>query len=327
MPPPWHGMPERVPCLGIVGTFVWDRIHPEADPSEGGDAAAPEVHEDWGGIVYSYESFDAARLEDWTYLPIAKVGADLFDAALERLAALDGIRGLEGVRRVSEPNNRVDLHYHDRGERCEHLRGGVPGWEWRELEPLVGTCDALYVNFIAGWELDLSAARLLRREFGGPIYGDLHSLLLGIDDSGIRVRRALPDWELWVECFDWLQGNEDEVRVVTGCSEPIEGARAIAAAVPHGAFVTLGAAGAAWASTEGGEGLVPHDAPPAPALDPTGCGDVWGAACLAGLLAGRPEPEAVRRANAFAAAAAAHRGTAGLAATLGRTAAACHGAM
>lgn len=311
-----------MPCLGIVGTFVWDRIHPEPDSSAEGPA--PEVHEDWGGIVYSYESFEAARAEDWTYLPIAKVGADLFAPALARLAGLAGVRDLEGVRRVSEPNNRVDLHYHDRGERCEHLRGGVPGWEWRELEPLVGACDALYVNFIAGWELDLSAARLLRREFDGPIYGDLHSLLLGVDDSGVRVRRPLPDWERWVECFDWLQGNEDEVRVVSGCSEPLEGARALTAAGARSAFVTLGAAGAAWATSEGAEGVVAPDTPRGPALDPTGCGDVWGAACVADLLAGRPEPQAVRRANAFAATAAGHRGTAGLAGVLGRAAAARH---
>jgi sugar/nucleoside kinase (ribokinase family) len=315
-----------MPCLGIVGTLVWDRIHPEPEPG----GAAADVHEDWGGIVYSFEAFEAARPVGWTFLPIAKVGADLFDPAIGRVGAHAGACGLHGLRRVSEPNNRVDLHYHDRGERCEHLQGGVPGWTWEELEPLVAECDAVYVNFISGWELDLSAARHLRREFDGPIYGDLHSLLLGVDGSGVRVRQPLPEWERWVECFDWLQGNEDEVRVVSGCSEPLDGARTIVAAGARGAFVTLGSRGAAWATAQGEAGVVVQEALEArasaerPAVDPTGCGDVWGGTCVAELLAGRGEAEAVRRANAFAAAAAAHRGTAGLASVLSRPAAARH---
>jgi sugar/nucleoside kinase (ribokinase family) len=44
------------------------------------------------------------------------------------------------------------------------------------------------------------------------------------------------------------------------------------------------------------------------ALDPTGCGDVFGAACCARLLAGAPVPEAIREANTLAARNAAFRG-------------------
>lgn len=303
-----------MPCLGILGTLVLDRIHPPTAADGGTD---PGPTEDWGGIVYSLEAFEAARDSDWTFLPIAKVGADVYDEALSRVETLAGVERLGGLRRVPEPNNRVELHYRDRGDRRERLTGGVPGWRWPELEPLVGACDALYVNFIAGWELDLAAAQALRRGFAGPIYADIHSLLLGIDDSGVRVRRALPGRDDWMACFDYVQGNEAEIALVAGVDDPLAAVGRLADRGAEAAFCTLGATGAAWASADGKRGIETLDA--AGAADPTGCGDVWGAACLATLLAGRTVEAAVRRANRFGAVAAGHRGTAGLTRVLGRS--------
>jgi sugar/nucleoside kinase (ribokinase family) len=48
-------------------------------------------------------------------------------------------------------------------------------------------------------------------------------------------------------------------------------------------------------------------------LDPTGCGDVFGAAAFARLLAGDPLESALRQANELAARNAAFRGAGGLA--------------
>jgi sugar/nucleoside kinase (ribokinase family) len=310
-----------VPRLGVLGTLVLDRIHPPPGAAAGADS---EPTEDWGGIVYSLEAFEAARESDWTFLPIVKVGADVHDEAVSRVETLSGVHGLAGLRRVPEPNNRVELYYHDQGDRCERLTGGVPGWRWPELEPLVAGCDALYVNFIAGWELDLPAALALRRGFAGPIYADIHSLLLGVDASGVRVRRALPEADEWMACFDYIQGNRAEIAIVAGADDPLEAAGRLVERGAEAAFCTLGASGAAWASADGKSGLDPLDpaggadgrAPGA--VDPTGCGDAWGAACVATLLAGRSVQAAVRRANRFGAVTAGHRGTAGLARVLGR---------
>jgi sugar/nucleoside kinase (ribokinase family) len=56
--------------------------------------------------------------------------------------------------------------------------------------------------------------------------------------------------------------------------------------------------------------LIP--APKVDALDPTGCGDVFGAAAAARLFAGDPVEAAIRHANAMAARNAAFRGAGGL---------------
>lgn len=306
-----------MPCLGILGTLVLDRIYRPPDRAGGPD---PAPTEDWGGIVYSLEAFEAARHSDWTFLPIAKVGADVYDEAVSRVETLSGVEGLDGLRRVPEPNNRVELHYHDHGDRCERLTGGVPGWRWSELEPLLSACDALYVNFIAGWELDLGTAQALRRGFGGPIYADIHSLLLGVDASGVRVRRPLPEREQWMACFDYVQGNRAEMAIVADVDDPLEAVSRLAERGAEAAFCTLGGEGAAWASADGKRGieaLASADRPKG-AVDPTGCGDAWGAACVATLLAGRSVQAAVRRASRFGAATAGHPGTAGLSRVLGR---------
>jgi len=308
--------------LGILGTLVWDRIH----PPPGLPGAGEEPYEDWGGITYSLEAFDAARSEGWTCLPIAKVGADVFGRAVERVSSLAGVSSVEALVEVPEHNNRVDLHYSDSADRCEHLWGGVPGWTWDELAPLIADCDALYVNFIAGWELDLPVAQRLRQEFDGPVFCDIHSLLLGTDRTGVRVRRELDEWPAWRACFDLVQGNRDEIRMVAGgIEDPLAGVRSLVSAGIGAAFSTLGPDGVAWAAPSDSpwlgspvdvvDAVTARVAGPlhAPSVaDTTGCGDVWGATCFSSLLSGQLLPAAVELANRFGALTAGLRGTADL---------------
>lgn len=327
--------------LGVVGTLVWDTIHGR-DPSRGGPV------EGWGGISYALSAFELAGPAGWELFPIVKVGDDLRTEALRLFRGLDRVGALDGVRFVDAPNNRVELRYRDRGRRTERLRGGVPGWSWEELEPLAASCDALYVNFVAGWEIDLPAARRLRDGVPGPVYGDLHSLFLGVGPDGVRRPRRLEDGPDWVSCFDLAQLNEDELGWLAG--EGRDPWRAAARAVggrTRAVFVTLGPGGARWVPADpdfrglplaGGEagrrpggddgegdsgdaagrrdgplaGGVPIGEEPVPEVvedpDPTGCGDVWGVTCFGALLSGVGLRSAVRRANRVAARNARHRG-------------------
>jgi hypothetical protein len=134
---------------------------------------------------------DASVAPGWEIVPLIKVGQDLapraqpFLRSLRRLAP--GARCVE----VPAPNNRVVLHYHSNQRRTERMSGGVPGWTWGELGPMVADLDALYLNFISGFELTLGTAQALRQGFAGPIYADLHSLFLGMQHDGVRVLRPL----------------------------------------------------------------------------------------------------------------------------------------
>jgi pfkB family carbohydrate kinase len=354
-----------VPRIGIVGSLVWDLIH-------GRDPLAPPT-EEWGGIAYALGGLDASLPPDWEIVPLIKVGRDLAPQAAELLRGLDRLAPGARCVEVPAPNNRVVLHYQSAERRCERMSGGVPAWTWLELGPMVMDLDALYVNFISGFELTLGTAQALRQGFRGPIYADLHSLFLGMQHDGVRVLQPLADAAAWFGCFDVVQLNEDEMRQLS--PDPLSlSAQALGAGTSL-LVVTLGPKGAAYVAAPGFDGWTHREeegvglsrggwgrrgalgrageqpghtapglrpgasgsapaAPPAPAqagsrselaartaliaaprvdaLDPTGCGDVFGAAACARLLAGDDVESALRHATALAARNAGLRGAAGL---------------
>jgi hypothetical protein len=332
-----------VPRVGVVGSLVWDLIH-------GRDPLAPPT-EEWGGIAYALGGLDASLPPEWEIVPLIKVGRDLAPQAQELVRSL--ARLIPGGRciEVPAPNNRVVLHYQSAERRCERMSGGVPAWTWTELGPMVQDLDAIYLNFISGFELALGTAQALRHGFRGPIYADLHSLFLGMQHDGMRVLQPLADPAAWFECFDVVQLNEDEMRQLS--PDPLTlSSQALAAGVSL-LVVTLGPKGAAYVAAPGFDGwsrpdasamregaavtlskakgpspdacplrpaqgdsvavrsaLVPAD--PVDAIDPTGCGDVFGAATCARLLAGDPVEDALRHATTLAGRNAALRGAGGL---------------
>jgi hypothetical protein len=309
-----------MPKVGIVGSLVWDLIY-------GRDPVAPPV-EEWGGIAYALASLDASVAPGWEVVPLIKVGSDLAGKAQEFLGGLEHLAPGARCVEVPVPNNRVVLHYHSTERRTERMSGGVPGWTWAELGPMVHDLDALYLNFISGFELALGTAQALRQGFTGPIYADLHSLLLGMQHDGVRTPRALPDATAWMGCFDVVQLNEDEMRQLS--PDPLTLAADAMGAGVSLLVVTLGAKGAAYVADTGFDGfavgrrrtaaasaplplrtaLVP--APGVESLDPTGCGDVFGAAAAARLFAGDPIDDALRHATTLASRNAAFRGAGGL---------------
>ena len=330
-----------MPKVGIVGSLVWDLIY-------GRDPLAPPV-EEWGGIAYALAGFDASLGPDWEMVPLIKVGRDLSREAQRLLSSLTRLAPGARCVEVTAPNNRVVLHYQSSERRCERMAGGVPGWTWAELGPMVQDLDAVYVNFISGFELCLGTAQALRHGFRGPLYADFHSLFLGMQQDGMRVLQPLANAADWFGCFDVVQLNEDEMRQLS--PDPLSlSAQALDAGVSLLA-VTLGPKGVAYVAAPGFDGLSQRGigaagrqqhtsanltdstltrrpaAPlsvrsaliPAPSIDtidPTGCGDVFGAAAFASLLSGNSVEDALRHATSLAARNAGFRGATGLASHL-----------
>ena len=305
--------------------MVWDRIH---DRHHGGRPV-----EEWGGIAYGLQALVAALPEGWRVVPFIKVGQDLAEEALRFLRAIPRLDVDRGVTIVPEPNNRVELRYVDDARRTERLTGGVPPWNWTELGPRVRTCDALYVNFISGFEMALDTALALRVGYSGPIYADLHSLFLGIGAQGDRYPQELPGWGAWLRCFDAVQMNEDEFELLgRAWGDPWHLAAGVVSPVLKLITVTLGARGAAyvagpdfvddplsWPATRDrmaspgaatSRRVLSSSAPEQG--DPTGCGDVWGATLFARLLSGDPLESAMAEANRMALRNYRHKGADGL---------------
>lgn len=306
-----------MPRIGIIGSLVWDLIY-------GRDPLAPPV-EEWGGIAYALAGLDASLTREWEIVPLIKVGRDLSQQASDFLRRLSRIAPGGRCVEVTAPNNRVVLHYQSTERRCERMAGGVPGWTWAELGPMVRDLDAIYLNFISGFELCLGTAQALRQGFPGPIYADFHSLFLGMQQDGMRVLRPLPDAPAWFGCFDLVQLNEDEMRQLS--PDPLTLAAGALGAGVSLLTVTLGPRGVAYVAAPGFDGLAERrngrtdlptartaliSAPQTETLDPTGCGDVFGAAAFARLLEGDSVETALRHATALAGRNAAFRGASGL---------------
>jgi hypothetical protein len=315
--------------LGVIGTFVWDEIH-------GRDPARAPIQE-WGGITYALAGLDAALSDEWEIVPLIKVGTDLARRAGDYLATLRRLAPDAAAIEVPHPNNRVTLRYASNERRTEQLSGGLPGWQWLGLKPLLVGLDALYINLISGWELNLETAQLIRQNFAGVIYCDLHSLLLAVDADGYRVPQGLPNVASWLQCFDMLQVNEDELALLA--SDGLSLAATAMAAGVSVVNVTLGPNGVIYFAApkferlsdlrratlpvSGGLGgairtaRVPAVAPDTIGTgDPTGCGDVWGATYFARLLAGDKLGDAVDAAMRAASRNLTHRGATRLASYL-----------
>lgn len=306
-----------MPDIGVIGSLVWDEIH-------GRDPASGTV-EEWGGIAYALASLDAELPPSWRIVPLIKVGQDLAPLAREFLGSLRRLAPGARCVEVPTPNNRVVLYYESAERRCERMAGGVPGWTWEELGPMVRGLDAVYLNFISGFELSLGAAQALRHAFSGPIYADFHSLLLGLQGDGMRVFRPLPEAPSWFGCFNLIQVNEEEMNQLG--PDPLSLAAAMLTVGVEALIVTMGARGAVYVTggravgpTGGLSGvgqavrtaLIPVE-PVSEPLDPTGCGDVFGGAVFAHLLAGEPLEQAVIAGNRAAARNVGFRGATGLA--------------
>lgn len=295
--------------------MVWDTIY-------GRDRTTEAVHE-WGGIAYALAAFEANLPQDWEIVPLIKVGRDMAVAANRFLSTLTKRSTAARFVEVPEPNNRVVLTYESDERRCEQLTGGVPGWRWEELGPMVRDLDAIYINFISGFELTLEASMFLRRGYTGPIYADLHSLFLGVAPNGMRTPQTLEKTAAWFSCFDVVQLNEDEMALIG--ADPMEIA---ATAFKQGVrllAVTLGEQGAVYFAApdfrfrhipEPARGPIQTARIPTQAaldaFDPTGCGDVFGGTLVAHLIRDLDIEPAIRTANTMALRNLSHRGASNL---------------
>ncbi|MCC6243598.1 MAG: carbohydrate kinase family protein [Gemmatimonadaceae bacterium] len=309
--------------IGVIGTLVCDEIYgppPQRAYSEG-----------WGGITYALSGLDAALPPTWEIVPLIKVGRDVAGDAQRFMQTLPRLAPEADLREVPEQNNRSLLTYYSADERTEQMAGGVPAWQWHELEPVLAQArlDALYVNFLSGWELDLPTMQRVRAAVSGPIYIDVHMKLWVPDASGRRSLTPLADAAQWCGCCDYLQVNEEEMLMLSPSADAL--AQMALGAGARSVFVTMGPRGVRYAergaryaarNDQTASAAITLDIVPTSPIehgvptDPTGCGDVWGATAFSRLLAGEQLSDALRSAHAAARVNAMSHGVDGLAARL-----------
>ena len=178
---------------------------------------------------------------------------------------------------------------------------------------MVRDLDALYLNFISGFELTLGTAQALRQGFQRP---DLRGPAQPLPRHAARRHAGAPAAPRRGRLARLLRrGPAERGRDAPAVPRPAESRRRTRSAPASSLLiVTLGREGAAYVAAPGFDGCDggrrrrtggqagaaappqsasaaahphrPHPAPSVDALDPTGCGDVFGAAAAARLFAG-----------------------------------------
>jgi len=282
---------------GLIGTITSDIITAEDGPGaarEGAVAAGARTFHTIGGILYQAAALSGLGVPAALFSHCGEAIRPDVEAIIGDWQTLDR----SGLAFVPGPGNRVVLRYTERSrEREEVLESVVPPLDPEPVLRALPGLDFLMMVFNSGFDISLPDWRKIVSKAACPIWFDIHSLALEPRVGAHRNYRALPDWPEWVKGVTYLQANRQEVGCLMGHPErwADEGEirdffrRAIAAGV-RAIFMTMGKDGVLAATLEEIRRV------PAPVasevVDATGCGDVFAAASVDGLLRGEPEFQA-----------------------------------
>jgi sugar/nucleoside kinase (ribokinase family) len=261
--------------ITVIGHLCLDVIrHPDGSESHG-----------YGGIFFSVATLANLLESGDTVFPVFPVGREDYDALLDRLAAYPNV-DTSGIYRTAAPTNRVHLYYRGKGERIERSVDIAEPVPMKRLRPKLDT-DMILLNMISGFDVTLETLDEIRmevRERHTPIYIDLHSLTLGLNEDFTRFHRPLEAWRRWAFMVHAVQMNEEEAAVLA--PEKLDEtslARHLLALNTKAMIVTKGERGCTAYIDEHKHVRVldvPGEDVPG-AVDPTGCGDVLAAAYCA----------------------------------------------
>jgi sugar/nucleoside kinase (ribokinase family) len=274
----------------VVGHICYDEIH----------YSSGEKTEGFGGIYYAVATLAALAGKEHTVLPVFPIGEDLKDVLFDRLKAFPNVNA-EGIYTIDQPTNRVKLFYSDQVERIECSESIAPPIRFEAIAPRVRKAGAILINMISGFDITyetlyaINEARVSRDK---PIYFDFHSLTLGIDENHKRFRQPMTEWRRWAFYLDVVQMNETEAATLAVEKLSQEHlAKTLLSLGPRALAVTRGERGVKLYYDERKKtlehdvpGIDPFagglrmddagDTPDRDRRDPTGCGDVFGAAFI-----------------------------------------------
>jgi sugar/nucleoside kinase (ribokinase family) len=293
--------------IGMIGQIVIDTIHPFRG----------DVIHDLGGLTYSIMAMDAMMEENDRMIPMTRVGKDALGEVKSGLEEVSHL-SWEWVIEDDGPNNRVELRYVDAENREERVTGGVQPLAPEDIPDLAGL-DALLVDLVSGREVEPGILSGIDGGLDIPVHLDLHSYLLDYDGSGKHYWRCPEGWEAWLDICDTLQVNRRELFTIAGVGDRVGifevGAgiwRSIRGGRVSALLVTDGDRGSwCWYGNDKDSGRVSHipTVPMEDIVDPTGSGDVYGAAFFISRLRGQSIERSMIAATHFAGYNCAHSGT------------------
>jgi sugar/nucleoside kinase (ribokinase family) len=290
--------------IGVIGTFIRDTIV----------ALDGRVVESIGGLYHTLAYMAYLADADTLIQPLCHIGEDLYGAVREAFKRFGAKIRFDTIHRASQPNTQVKLIYRTQETRDEVTTPPMPPITAAEIAEFAGF-DAVLVNLITGEDITLEALGALRKSSNSPerafeplIYLDLHSLALGIDASGKRYYREIPNWREWVAASDILQMNEREAATLAGWGERctrgelLDFGRHLVSERLLACHITLASEGSLLFYRNHGRIDQEHCPPQMipQVVDIIGCGDAFGAAFLTHFMKTKNFSAAAHFANKIA---------------------------
>lgn len=275
------------PFVAVIGTVNHDVIV-DVDGA---------VRESLGGILYNAMALGA--LLEGTGFSARLIGRLGAEHRLEAARVLAPFPHVNAASLITDPagTNESRLDYSGGGERQETVGWKVAPLSVADLAPAAGA-RAVLVNMISGTDLDADAAEELARLSNGRRFLDVQALVRTQEVP--RRNRVVPDGERWARAFHVIRGNEEEIAHLAGIPGDADAAaERLLAWGSEEVWVTRAQRGST-RFVETHRLDVPAAACARP-VDPTGCGDSFLSALVAGHLLGLP-PEGTARLAAFTAA-------------------------
>ncbi|WP_414040489.1 ribokinase [Acidithiobacillus sp. M4-SHS-6] len=227
---------------------------------------------------------------------VACLGSDAYGDYLHEKLKLEGM-DLSALSRSHSPTGLAFILLEDGGQnRITIIPGANADLKPEQLSFTIPERDILLMQLEIPLET-VKAAAVLVRERNGMVILNASPVQTGLEEV--------------LALTDIVLVNEIEAMQLLALSEPVAMNNAISVAGQlasgrQAAVITLGKAGAAWATGLGSSGFVPGFA--IAVVDTTGCGDAFAGAFSAGIAAGHSMEYAVTYANAAGALAAMHEG-------------------
>jgi len=286
--------------ITVVGHLSIDETRSQEKPE-----SAPSSSTDFGGIFYSLVTLAGLLGTGDVIHPVFGVGEkeyDEFKKKLEEFPVIDS----SSIFKVKGSSNRVLQFFGNDGtsriECSKDLSDPIP---FAKIKPYLDT-DGILINMVSGFDITLETLDAIRmgvRDARTPIHFDFHSLTLGIDQESRRFRRPLTDWRRWCFMLNSIQMTQEEALGLT--AERYDEPTLVNQLMPlmvNALVLTRGERGAT-AILQDNKKLTHLDIPGTsfgPAIDTTGCGDVFGAAFLYRYLQQKNYKDAADFANQFA---------------------------
>jgi sugar/nucleoside kinase (ribokinase family) len=161
--------------------------------------------------------------------------------------------------------------------------------------------DGILINMITGFDLTLEQVQMIRKNFKGKIYFDVHTFSRGLDENFKRSFRKIKDFQKWAECVDFIQANEMELKTLSEQADESEIINELFSFGIEQLIITKAEKGAViFYKEENKINSVYINAIQVETINKVGCGDVFGAVYFYNYIRNKNIVSALELANTAA---------------------------